>query len=153
MPAPKPEGDAGAAFMALPSLPVPIPWYPAAHAVYDVIRCADLAQQSDYDELMAPYLAEQERIGALYRALPADAPRDAKRALERDRAANERAGWLAILAYTRCQVAGINPTPVPDKPETWAAVHPLLLGWLAMQGRYAALDQFASPLADLRSPR
>ena len=152
MPHPKPEGDAGAAFMALPSLPVPIPWYPDATAVYDVIRCSDLTS-AGYDDFMSAYITEAARVDALLEALPADAPREARRALEQEGAANERAGWLALLRYTRCQVHGLNPTPDPDKPETWAHLHSRLLGWLATQGRYAAMGQFASPLAMLRPPR
>ena len=152
MPRPEPEGGAPPQYMALQSLPIDIPWVPGATAVYDLVRCVDLPG-AVYGDLTAPYAAEEARVLALLQALPADAGTDARKALEAEFEANDYASSLAILAHVRCQVAGINPTPVPDKPETWRHLHPALCRWLAHQGRQAAAAQLQSPLAQLRPPR
>jgi hypothetical protein len=150
MPVPKPPPVNG--YIALESLPVDIPWIPGATATFDLIRCVDLVGTA-YDTLMGSYIAEEERVQANLRALPADAPVSARAELEAAYQANLTAGALALLTATRCRVAGINPSPDPDRPETWAHLHPALLQWLAYQGRAAAGAQLQSPLAALRPRR
>jgi hypothetical protein len=137
-------------YIALRSLPIPIPWIDGATATYDLIRCVDLVPI--YDDVMAPYLDEAARIDAAREAIPPDAADRAAQlaALAEAGRANNEAAHLFLLGYTRCQVGGINPTPVPDQPDTWAHLHPSLRGWLAMQGRVAAGAQLQSPLARLR---
>lgn len=149
MPVPKPEGGAAPAYMALQSLPIDIPWIPGATATYDLIRCVDLTGVA-YAEFMADVIAEEERVIALQRALPPDAPLPARADLEAAYEANAHTGVMRLLAETRCQLQGVNPTPVPGKPETWAHIHPTLRAWLAYQGRQAVQEQLRSPLAQLR---
>src|SRR5690349_3821793 len=150
MPRPEPEGGAPPAYMALDSLPVDIPWIPGATATYDLIRCLDLTGTA-YDQLMAPYIAEEERVVALQRALPSDAPDSARAELEAAYEANLTAGAVTLLGAVRCQLHGINPTPDPAKPATWRHLHPRLLHWLAHHGRQEARDQLTRPLGQLRA--
>lgn len=150
MPRPEPEGGSAPQYMALDSLPVEIPWIAGATATYDLIRCVDLTGVA-YQDFMADIIAEEARVVALQRALPPDAPRDARAELDAAYDHNEQAGALRLLEATRCRVQGINPTPVPGKPETWAHLHPSLLQWLAYQGRWEASQQLQRPLAQLRA--
>lgn len=149
MPHPKPEGGA---WIALESVPIPIPWIAGATATFDLIRCVDLMGVA-YDDLMTDIIAEEERVQALQRTLPPDAPREARADLDTAYEANLTKGALRLLMETRCAVHGVNPAPVPGKPETWAHLHPALLRWLAYQGVGEARRQLQSPLAQLRPPR
>ena len=148
MPVPKPTNG----YIALESLPVDVPWIPGATVTFDLIRCVDLVG-AVYDDLMGPYIAEEERVTALLAALPADAPKAARAELDAAYQANLTAGALALLGAVRCRVQGVNPSPDPDKPETWRHLHPALLQWLAYQARQAAAAQLRSPLAQLRPSR
>ena len=148
------------AFIAMQSLPVPIPFIQTADgpatATYDLIRVLDVAAR--HDTLIAPFLTEAARIDAARAALDTDPPdADTRAAREAElRAAgevNQDAYHLYLLDYTRCQVSGINPAPVPGQADSWKHLHPALRRWLAQQGRAAAEAQMAAPLTQLMGPR
>lgn len=151
MPAASANGHtAETAFVGMVSLPISIPWIDGATATYDLIRVLDVSAR--YDALLIPYLDEAARIVATREAFTAETSAEERAALDARGDANNEAAQLFLLEYTRCQLDGINPTPIPGRAETWAHIHPALRTWLAQHGRVAAEAQLASPLARLMGP-
>lgn len=158
----KPTVTPEPAYAALESLPLEVPWRVGGSAVpmrvvYDLVKTVDLTAPR-YNELMAPFLAEERRIMAAQTALDAAAATDPppadlaaqQAALQADYEANSVAGVFHLIAHLVVRVEGLTPAPVPTDPATWAHLHPELRKWLVGPVALAEVQaQLTSPLAQI----